>query len=83
MGVAATGAAQIAMMRSTTRNSGGGGVNASAAAAAPAAAEQAGSTSTLFVQGISSAQLFSGDAVRDLAGKLLDFQADGGKVVLA
>lgn len=85
-GVAATGAAQIAMMSKTNRNSSGGSgasVKAAAPAAAQPAAEQPGSSSTLFVQGISSAQLFSGDAVRDLAQKLIDYQADGGKVVLA
>jgi hypothetical protein len=85
-GVAATGAAQIAMMSRTNRNSSGGS-GASAKAAAPSAPSggdtQPSSSSTLFVQGISSAQLFSGDAVRDLAQKLIDYQADGGKVVLA
>jgi len=86
-GVAAAGAAQIAMMSRTNRNSSGGSSGSSAKAAAAATPTggdtQGGSSSTLFVQGISRDQLFSGDAVRDLAQKLLDYQSDGGKVVLA
>lgn len=85
MGVAAAGAAQLATIARTTKE--GGGSRPSAASAAPSApaggSQQPGSSSTLFVQGISSGQLFSGDAVRDLAQKLIDYQRDGGKVVLA
>jgi hypothetical protein len=36
----------------------------------------------LMVQGISPGQLYSGDTVRGLAQALLDFQKDGGQVVL-
>jgi hypothetical protein len=34
------------------------------------------------VQGLSPGQFLSGDVVRDFAQKLLDFQKDGGVVVL-
>lgn len=85
MSVAAAGAAQLATIARTTKDGGGSKPSAaSAAVAAPSGGDtQGGSTSTLFVQGISRDQLFSGDAVRDLAQKLLDYQADGGKVVIS
>jgi hypothetical protein len=60
----------------------GGGGNSAVAAQASAQAPS-GPTQTLQVAGISPGQLFSGQAVRDLASKLLDFQRDGGKVVFA
>jgi hypothetical protein len=41
-----------------------------------------GVSSTLRVSGLDRNSLFTGDMVRELAGKLLDFQADGGQVVL-
>lgn len=54
------------------------------AAMAPSAASPAArATQTLQVSGISPDQLFSGQAVRELAGRLLDFQRDGGQVVFA
>lgn len=84
--VAAAGAAQIASIKSTSQSGGGsvtpvgsGGAAASTAAAQTVAAP---SDSVLRVEGISSDALFSGDAVRGLARKLLEFQADGGKIVL-
>lgn len=93
---AAMGAAQIAKIRSTSQSGGGaspsapssagaGAARASApqsgsGAAAPAAATQG---QTLTVAGISASGFFSGDVVRDLAQKLIDYQRDGGKVVLA
>jgi hypothetical protein len=36
----------------------------------------------LMVQGINPKDMYSGDMVRDLAGKLLQYQKDGGQVVL-
>ncbi|HEV7284389.1 MAG TPA: hypothetical protein VGN75_05990, partial [Kaistia sp.] len=85
--VAAAGAAQLAAIARTNKDGGGSAPAASgssAAGAQPTGGDtQGGSTSTLYVQGISSSQLFSGDAVRDLAQKLIDYQSDGGKVVLA
>lgn len=87
---AAVAFAQIAKLRSTTPNSttatgpsGGGGassvpaLSSGSSAGTPAPAQQ-----TLFVQGINATGLFSGEVVRNIAQKLIDFQKDGGKVVL-
>jgi len=82
--VAATGAAQIATIKSANLSGGGaapavaggrGGGGGGEGAAPPA--------QSLFVQGINPGDFFSGAAVRDLAEKLLAFQRDGGKVVIA
>jgi hypothetical protein len=90
--VAAAGvAAQIASIAATRPGSGGGGAPAPMPAGGGAASEAAGAggggsaggTQTLLVQGIDPSSIFSGDAVRMLAGRLLEFQRDGGKVVLA
>lgn len=56
---------------------GGGGP-----AAAGGAGSAAGASSTLFVEGINPTALFTGDSVRALANELLEFQRDGGQVVL-
>jgi len=87
----AAGMAQVANIRSTTSAGGGGGGSTAAASSAPAAgvalagaaATAPASTQSLLVQGISPSGIFTGDVVRDLAQKLVDFQKDGGKVVLA
>lgn len=90
---AAMGAAQIAKIRSTSQ-SGGASPSAPSApasvaapassspAAAPASAASGGQGQTLFVSGINPNSFFSGDVVRNLANKLIDYQRDGGKVVL-
>ncbi|KRR16863.1 hypothetical protein [Bradyrhizobium retamae] len=88
-GIAAAGvAAHIAKLMSVSVNSGGGGSVAAsggggeataAAAAAPAQQAQAPQTMFLSVNG----SFFGREQVRELAGKLIDFQNDGGKVVLA
>jgi hypothetical protein len=83
------GAAQVAAIGSTSFGGGGGAggaanvpsmatssVGQSGAGAGPAAPSQ-----SLAVEGLSGDQLFTGEAVRALAGKLLDFQKDGGQVV--
>lgn len=87
-GIAAAGvAAHIAKLMSVTSSSGGsasgmgaggGGGSSGAAAATP---QQAAPQQTMFlsVQG----SFFGREQVRELAGKLIDFQSDGGKVVLA
>jgi hypothetical protein len=85
---AAMGFAQVRKIQSTGKNSsGGGGGSSGASAAATAAAQQAESpaqqNSTLTVRGIDPRGLFTGDVVRSLADSLLQFQRDGGKVVLA
>lgn len=82
---AAAGFAQVANIRSQTKNGGGGGSSASAASASTAsgaAAAGASSGQTMFVQGLTGDQLFSGDMVRNLAERLVAFQRDGGQVVL-
>lgn len=83
--VAAMGAAQIAKITSTKKGSKGSGTAASATPAAGGgnAAAASGAPQTLFVQGINPNQLYSGDAVRHLAEQLLQYQRDGGRVVLA
>lgn len=83
--IAAAGvAAQIAKIVSTHVGSDSGapspvtGGDSGAAAAAPL--PNAGSTLT--VQGINAGSFFSGEQIRDLASKLLQYQKDGGTVVL-
>lgn len=75
---AATGAAQIAAIKSTNMGGGGGSAPSvsTAAAAAPVASQM------LMVQGLDPNAIMSGASVRDLAERLLAFQADGGQVVL-
>jgi hypothetical protein len=79
--IAATGAAQIATIKSTNVNSGGSAPTVSGTAGG--GQEQPGmAPQTLMVQGLTPGQLLSSDYVRDLAQRLLDFQKDGGVVVL-
>jgi hypothetical protein len=83
--VAASGAAQLAAIRSTSSTGGGGAApsastgTGSAGASAPAAAAP---TQTLNVVGIDRNSLFTGDAVRGIAQSLIDYQKDGGRVIL-
>lgn len=83
--IGAAGAAQVAAIASTNQDgsggSGGGAASAPAAAAAPAPAAQ--QEQVLRVQGLDASGMFTGDAVRTLAQRLIDFQRDGGKVILA
>jgi hypothetical protein len=81
---AAAGAAQIATIRNANKGGGGGGSSDTSMAAATAqqtSASQAAPQQSLFVSGISSDQLFTGDMVRGLAERLVDFQKNGGQVV--
>lgn len=85
---AALGFAQVRAITSQSATGGGGGAAPTAAptpsiASSPQSSGQAGGGGTLFVQGFSADGFFSGDAVRSLAQKLLEYQRDGGKVVLA
>lgn len=84
--VAASGAAQIATIKSTTQNGGGGtpSVNGSAASSATAATQAAPAApqQTLNVTGINPNSMFSGDQVRGLAQTLINFQKDGGRVII-
>jgi hypothetical protein len=87
--IAAAGtAAQIAAIIRTKPSGAGSTVTApatgggSAAEAAPAPAPAGGGT-TLTVSGLDPSALFTGEMVRGLAQKLIQFQRDGGTVVLA
>jgi hypothetical protein len=77
---AAATAVQIAGLRSTTENSTGGG---SSAPSSSSGAEAAGALSaqTLRVEGLDPNSLITGIAAEGLAKTLLQYQADGGKVV--
>lgn len=89
-GIAAAGsAAMIAKIAGVNPGSGsgsesvsaigaGGGGDAGASSAVAAAPTQ---SQSLIVRGLDRNALFSGDAVRDIAQRLVDFQKDGGKVV--
>lgn len=81
---AAAGFAQVAKIRSMTAKGsgggGGGGGGGEASAAASAAAVKP--SQTMYVDGIDPNSLFTGGMVRNLAEKLIDFQRDGGQVVL-
>lgn len=87
---AAATAAQIASVKSTTFGGGAttggstGGGGTSAISQGPVQPEQQSPIGgTLTVEGISSSALFSGDAVRDLANELIEYQRRGGQVVIA
>lgn len=83
--IAAQGAAQIASIKSTTESGGGSAPSVAAsgggggAGGTPGAAE---SGQTLTIRGLDAKGLFTGDVVHDLAQKLIDFQRDGGTVLL-
>lgn len=83
---AAKGFATVANIRSTSK-SGGGSVGASAgatsASAPPAAPQAMEQHQTLTVRGLDAGSLFDAKSVRGLADKLIQFQRDGGKVILA
>jgi hypothetical protein len=81
--IAASGAAQIATI-SRTNASGGGGGSPSVSGSGGSGADTSATAmpQQLMVQGISPGQMFSGEVVRNLAEKLIDFQRDGGQVVI-
>lgn len=66
----------------TTAGAVGGGAGSGSAEAA-SAQPQGGINQTLTVSGINKNEWYSGEMVRDLAQKLIAFQRDGGKLVLA
>ena len=77
---AATSAAMIGKIAS--QQFGGGTQSMSVPTSNPATPQGANAGQTLTVQGLDSGAIFTGDAVADLADRLLDFQRDGGRVVL-
>lgn len=80
----AAGLVQVANIRKTTKeSSGGGGGGSSAAAVNPNAGGGPGDASqVLTVRGLAPGTMMSSESVRDLAQRLLQYQRDGGQVVL-
>lgn len=78
--IAAAGAAQVAAISSAS--SSGGSVSTAAAATPAASAAPAAPSQTMFVSGFKANEFYSGEAVKNLAQKFLDFQRDGGQLVL-
>lgn len=87
---AAVGAATAAQMAAIARSQPGSGATppvpsggGAGAGAAAGGGEASGPGQTLTIRGLNRGDLFSGDSVRELAEKLMDFQRNGGKVVYA
>lgn len=87
--VAAQGFAQVQAIRNTNKNGGGGGSagvgsGGSSGGTGGGGGDEGGSNvpRSLFVQGINPRELYSGAVVADLAEVLLQFQRDGGTVLL-
>ncbi len=85
--VLAAGFAKVAAIKNTNKNSKGSGTSSAGGSAASAAGGggsggPGGGTATLTVQGLDRSELFTGAQVEELATRLLDFQRDGGKVIL-
>lgn len=79
----AAGLVQVANIRKTTKTSSGGGGGGSVGAPPEPAQAGVGVQQSLLVQGINPGDIFTGDVMKTIATKLLDFQRDGGKVVFA
>lgn len=78
----AAGLTQVANIRSTNKDGGGGGGTSASSAegATAAAAPEQGRTMT--VQGISLQEMYSGEGMRNVIQGIIDYQRDGGTVVL-
>lgn len=79
-GIAAAGTAAIIAKIHGVGQSSTGTVSAPASAQVPATAE-ANNSQTLYIKGLDRNAIFSGSQVRQLAEELLEYQANGGKVV--
>ncbi len=79
--VAATGAAQIANIRSTNL-SGGGGTAPAPPSESSAGPQSPGAGQTINVTGLTSAQLLNGDLMAAFIQELLDRQRDGARIIL-
>jgi len=83
-------AAQIAAISRTQPNTTGGGAAPAAPsigagggdAAAAGVGGGGGNNQTLYINGINRTDLYSGDAVRDLSRAIIQYQRDGGSVIL-
>lgn len=82
--IAAAGAAQIAAISGASESGAGSSpsVSSGTAAASAPVAPQMQEQRTMFVQGFSAKEFYTGDAVRTIAQGLVDYQRDGGQVVL-
>jgi hypothetical protein len=83
-GALAAGMAQVASIRKTTASGGGGGESGGGGGSVNpnAGGGQGAAPQELTVRGLDPSSLMTGASVRELAQKLLDFQRDGGTVVL-
>lgn len=85
---AAMGFAQVKAINSTSKSGGGGGKSsmpsggASSAGGGGGGGGSQGNTMTHFVRGLGMKELFTGEMVRDFVGAMLDYQRDGGKIIL-
>lgn len=83
--IGAAGAAQVAAISSTNEDGSGGGAastsgtGAATAAAAPVAPQE---QRTLFVQGFNKNEFFDGETTAQIARSLVQYQKDGGEVVV-
>lgn len=89
---AAAGLAQIATIRSTSnKGGGGGGGRASVPSSVPTSSGSSSSdrpqapslSQTLYLRGMAASELYSGESVRAIVAQLIEYQRDGGKIVLA
>lgn len=87
--VAAQGFAQVASIRSTQKNGTGSGKGALPTSSAASNSSQNNNQSnqsnvsrTLYLQGLDPKAMYSGEAVRGLADALIQYQRDGGKIIL-
>lgn len=84
----AAGMAQVANIKSTNKSGSGGGSASSVASGAGGSAGGGGAApgpmagQTMFVRGFSGQEFWSGDMVRGVVERLIDFQRDGGSIVL-
>lgn len=76
----AAGLAQVANIRSTSKTGSGGG--GGGGGAAPAAAAGGAIPQLLTVEGLTRDQFLPSQNVKDLANKLLEYQRDGGQVII-
>lgn len=79
--VGAAGFAQVASIINTQKGS-SGGATATGVSSGAASASAPSQTLNLSLQGISPSALYSGDQVRELAQTLVQYQRDGGQLVL-
>lgn len=79
---AAAGFMQVQNIRRQTSKGGGGGGGSADAGTSAAAVPNIGQNQTLTVQGINPAAMYSGEAMRGLAQAMLDYQRNGGQVLL-